>query len=138
MLCAAAIPAAARTDAADCLTVPMPERWAAAPANETTLPSDDAWWRGFDDPTLDSLITIGENNNFDIAMAARRLDAARQAVRSARAGYFPTVNATAGWSRQREAGMIDGGSPTSSAKSPPACAEAVAPPTHPVPTTPLP
>lgn len=109
MLCAAAIPAAARTDAADCLTVPMPERWAAAPANETTLPSDDAWWRGFDDPTLDSLITIGENNNFDIAMAARRLDAARQAVRSARAGYFPTVNATAGWSRQREAGMIDGG-----------------------------
>ncbi|MDE5683723.1 MAG: hypothetical protein K2I39_05875, partial [Muribaculaceae bacterium] len=35
------------------------------------------WWRGFGDPLLDSLIAIGRRNNYDVAMAARRIEIAR-------------------------------------------------------------
>lgn len=108
MLCAAALPAAAQDDAASRLRTPLPERWSTAAADSPSLPSDDSWWKGFDDPTLDSLISLGENNNFDIAMASRRAEEARQAVRAAKAAYFPTVSASAGWRRERSAGMTDG------------------------------
>ncbi|MDE6498258.1 MAG: efflux transporter outer membrane subunit [Muribaculaceae bacterium] len=87
----------------------MPESWSYSAAVEQTMPSLDGWWSDFHDPALDSLISMGENNNFDLAMAARRVEQAQQAVRSARAGYYPSVNATAGWQRARSGGATDGG-----------------------------
>lgn len=91
------------------LRAPLPENWGVAEANAQTLPADDTWWSGFGDSTLDSLIALGENNNFDLAMAARRADEALQGVRSARAAYFPAIGATAGWQRSRTDGIIAGG-----------------------------
>ncbi len=108
MLCAATM-AAAQNTPARYLRSNLPEQWTPEAANTATLPTDDAWWSGFGDATLDTLLAIGENNNFDIAMAARRADAALRGVQSARAGYFPTIGATAGWQRARTAGVIDGG-----------------------------
>ena len=91
------------------LRAPLPENWGVAEANAQTLPADDTWWSGFGDSTLDSLIALGESNNFDLAMAARRADEALQGVRSASAAYFPAVGATAGWQRSRTDGIIAGG-----------------------------
>lgn len=93
----------------DYLRQSMPGSWTYSDAVEQTMPSLDSWWSDFRDPALDSLISLGENNNFDLAMAARRVEQARQGVRSARAGYYPTVNATAGWQRARSGGQTAGG-----------------------------
>lgn len=109
MLLAATASASGEDSAARYLSAPVPESWSGSPAQQQTLPSDDNWWSRFADSTLDSLISLGENNNFDVAMAARRVEEARQAVRSAKAAYYPTVNATAGWQRARTAGITDGG-----------------------------
>lgn len=109
LLLAATASASAEGPSGRYLSASMPESWSYSPAQQQTLPSDDNWWRRFADSTLDSLISLGENNNFDVAMAARRTEEARQAVRSAKAAYYPTVNATAGWQRARTAGITDGG-----------------------------
>ena len=82
----------------------MPERWRYQSDYSQQIPSDDRWWQTFDDPTLDSLISVGVDRNIDIAVAARRIDLARQTVRQARAGYFPTLTASAGWNKVRQSG----------------------------------
>lgn len=89
------------------LTREMPARWSFTGA-EQTLPSDDSWWKRFGDTTLDSLIALGMDNNFDVAAAMHRIEASRAAVRSARSGYYPTVGVSAGYTRSRTAGDIAG------------------------------
>lgn len=44
----------------------------------TTLPSDDKWWEGFDDPVLTRLVRLGETKSFNISMALHRIEMARQ------------------------------------------------------------
>ncbi|MDE6158349.1 MAG: hypothetical protein K2F78_09465, partial [Muribaculaceae bacterium] len=39
------------------------------------------WWREFSDPMLDTLISIGERNNYDVVTAARRIDISRRQLR---------------------------------------------------------
>lgn len=68
------------------------------------------WWRHFDDTLLDSAITRALDNNYDIAQSARRLEIARAAVGKARAGYMPTVGLSAGWSKSRSSGLLEGSS----------------------------
>ncbi len=70
----------------------------------TTAEPVQAWWRTFEDPLLDSLITIGEANNYDVSMAARRIDMARAAVRQAQSAYYPQIGIDAGWTRERTSG----------------------------------
>lgn len=82
----------------------MPERWEYTRAIEQTLPSDDRWWQLFDDPVLDSLIVMGENANFNLAMAMNRMEAARQQVRVAKASYYPQFTIDAGYERLRQSG----------------------------------
>lgn len=84
----------------------MPERWLYTPEHSQPLPPDDNWWRGFNDPLLDSLIAEAVERNYDVAIAGRRIEAAQAAVASARAGYFPKVGISAGYSLGRESGML--------------------------------
>lgn len=63
------------------------------------------WWRGFGDPLLDSLIAIGRSNNYDVAMAARRIEIARAQAGAARSAYYPSFSLDAGWSRERVSGL---------------------------------
>lgn len=84
----------------------MPSRWAYTTDFDQTVPTDDAWWRSFGDSMLDSLIAIGIDRNYDIAMAARRIEIARQGVRRAQAAYYPSVTANAGWTRERSSGAV--------------------------------
>lgn len=92
---------AVSAETADVLRRPMPESWGYTPAFNQTLPTDDKWWQGFDDPVLDSLIRMGEEANFNVAMAMRRMEEARQQMRIARSSYFPQIGLQGGYERSR-------------------------------------
>lgn len=69
---------------------------------------DSQWWKRFGDPMLDSLVNLVQERNYDLAMAAKRIEIANEGVRAARAGYYPQVDINAGWTRNRSAGAIEG------------------------------
>ena len=62
------------------------------------------WWQLFDDPILDTLVTIALEQNKDVLQAAARVNAARANVGFTRANALPTVNIAAGASRGNFAG----------------------------------
>lgn len=87
---------------------PLPERWQYAGEYAQPLPCDDSWWKKFNDQTLDSLIAMAVNNNYNVAAALHRIEAARQSVTQARAAYYPSVGIQGGWTKSRSAGAISG------------------------------
>lgn len=86
---------------ADYLRDPIPASWGVDSLQgglpSTPLPSDDGWWASFNDPLLNELISLGEQNNFNLAMARKRIETAALNLRETRAGYFPTIDASGGW-----------------------------------------
>ncbi len=86
----------------------LPDRWTYATEMEQTLPSDDKWWENFNDPMLDSLISTGIDNNFNVLTAIHRIDMAKAQMKSAQAGYYPTIGLSAGYTKARSAGAIGG------------------------------
>ena len=97
--------AQSRGDDARYLRQPLPERWSFTQDVSQTLPSDDPWWKSFDDSTLDSLINMGIDNNFSVSEAVHRREIARMAIRQAQSAYYPTLGAAAGYTRSRTAGV---------------------------------
>ncbi|MCM1310608.1 MAG: efflux transporter outer membrane subunit [Bacteroides sp.] len=87
--------------------VPLPERWNYTEYFDQTVPTDDSWWKTFQDPVLDSLIAIGVDRNYDVVTAAKRIELARLALQQTRSGYYPTLGLNAGWSKTREPGPIN-------------------------------
>jgi outer membrane protein, multidrug efflux system len=67
-----------------------------------TQPPAAQWWKGFNDPLLDELVTDALAANRSIAAAAARLKEARAARREARFDYLPTVTGRASATRQRQ------------------------------------
>ena len=61
---------------------------------ETTI--DPEWWRAFDDPTLDQLITKALEGNTDLRVLAARIGVAKASIDLAAAGGKPTILAGAG------------------------------------------
>ena len=59
----------------------------------------EAWWKSFHDATLDSLIAVGIDNNYNVSQAVHRREMARLAVNQARSAYFPSVGLSAGYTR---------------------------------------
>lgn len=84
----------------------VPEAWQYNSTHYTTLPSDDNWWAGFDDPVLTALIEMGEKNSFDLSMAERRIEMARRTMDITKAGYSPTIGLSAGWNASRSSGAL--------------------------------
>lgn len=75
----------------------LPGRWTYLPEKSMEVPmAIGHWWKQFNNPLLDSLITLGVDNNYNLAMALRRTQIARNAVGQTRAGWLPTVSANAG------------------------------------------
>ena len=72
------------------------------------LPAD--WWRLYDDPVLDGLVTDALAANTDIRQSVARIDRARAALRGARSDRLPQVglNASAGYGRTSEAQTLPG------------------------------
>jgi NodT family efflux transporter outer membrane factor (OMF) lipoprotein len=71
------------------------------PAHPAELEPRGAWWQLFADPELNSLEQQLPATNQNLAAAFARLEQARAEVRFVRSGYFPTVSAAAGASRER-------------------------------------
>ncbi len=86
------------------LREPLPEQWEYTSEFEQTLPSDDKWWTSFGDTTLDSLINLAERQNYNVAMAIKRIGIARQSWNQAKADYFPELSLSAGWTKGRSSG----------------------------------
>lgn len=91
---------------ADSEKIAPPEGWGFSRVYSQTLPSDDRWWRQFDDPILNDLINRAENANFNIRQALRRMQIAKLTIDEAKAGYYPTIGVSAGYTVDRSAGAI--------------------------------
>jgi NodT family efflux transporter outer membrane factor (OMF) lipoprotein len=61
-----------------------------------------AWWKNFHDGELDSLIERAACSNLDLRIAQARVREARAQYRIASADFWPTVDATGSYARQRE------------------------------------
>lgn len=105
LLFAAVSPAFAGETGGELVSPPLPDRWQYTEAASQPLPADDAWWREFNDPVLDSLIVMGEEANYDVAMALHRMAAADRQIAVARAAYFPTIGLQGGYTRSRQEGV---------------------------------
>ena len=83
--------------------------WSADTIAVTEIHADgSAWWRRFNDATLDSLIILGEKNNYDAAAAVRRIAIARAQLGTARSAWFPQIDVSAGYNRERSSGRLQG------------------------------
>lgn len=72
---------------------------------------DDPWWRDFGDEMLDSLINLGVERNYNLLVAMRRTETARYQMMQARAGWFPSIGLSAGWTKAKSSGALAGGTP---------------------------
>lgn len=79
----------------------LPQAWTMQPALDQTLPASDNWWANFNDPQLTHLIALGEERNYNVAMAAKRIKMARQQWNAAGSAWFPTISLSAGWTAQQ-------------------------------------
>ena len=100
MLLAVGLPAYSESPLA--LDRPMPGRWTYSATFTQSLPSQDRWWTTLDDAVLDSLISLGEDANYDLAIACRRMEAAARQMTVARAAYYPQIGIEAGYTRSHE------------------------------------
>lgn len=68
---------------------------------QTGMPAvSDRWWRAFDDPQLDQLVTRALEGNLNLQASFQRLRQARAIAQRQGASMFPTLDATAGAQRQ--------------------------------------
>ncbi len=82
-------------------TVASPETFRGQAVAEAASFADAPWWEMFQDPVLKDLIERALRSNYDVAIAAARVQEARSNLKVARADRFPSVdyNAAAGRAR---------------------------------------
>lgn len=87
---------------------PVPLAWPEGPAYQSGLSSsaevmvaEMGWREFFSDPNLKELIGLALENNRDLRQAALNIERARAQYRIERAGLFPVVGASGGYSKQR-------------------------------------
>ncbi|RPH85888.1 MAG: RND transporter, partial [Desulfobacteraceae bacterium] len=64
--------------------------------------ADLAWWEGFGDPVLNTLIQEALKENKDLKIAAARVDQYLGALDTTRSQFFPQISGTATVSRQKD------------------------------------
>lgn len=81
-------------------TVNAPASWrVAAPTNESLV--NVSWWDFYRDPALTNLIAVALTNNFDLRIAAARIEEALGGYRAQRSFLLPSLNGSAAWTRAR-------------------------------------
>jgi NodT family efflux transporter outer membrane factor (OMF) lipoprotein len=80
---------------------------ATGPAIQPLAPVEANWWRLYNDPVLDGLITDALAHNTDVRVAVARLARARAALREVKVDRLPEVGASASATRGRDAGQSD-------------------------------
>nr|WP_314463857.1 TolC family protein [uncultured Novosphingobium sp.] len=95
---------------------PTPPAQATAPfvgvqtAEVTAAAPDDTWWRLYNDPVLDGLVTDALAANTDVRVAVARIEKARASLRGARSDRLPQtdVSASGTYGRVSEAQALPG------------------------------
>ncbi len=87
-------------------TVATPERFAQAVTPEgvaqtVTPAADDAFWLGFNDPQLTTLVEAALSANHDLRIALANYDRANALLRGSKFDYFPTLTASGQASNNR-------------------------------------
>lgn len=85
---------------------PLPDKWNDGEYFNQTLPVDDKWWLNFNDPVLDSLISVACNSNYSALAAMENIRKARAAWRSAQSNLMPQFDLGIGWQRAKTSGNI--------------------------------
>jgi NodT family efflux transporter outer membrane factor (OMF) lipoprotein len=83
-------PASARLGVPDAYSVASPQGQPVAMS---------AWWTGFNDPQLTTIVDRARKGNLDIAQAVARLKQAREGLVQARASLLPSISGSAGYNR---------------------------------------
>lgn len=87
------------------LDKPLPQGWEEdTQIFQQVLPVDDQWWKAFQDPVLDSLISVAVKQNYSVLTAIDRIYMAKANLRMERGNFFPTIGLNAGWTRQQSSG----------------------------------
>jgi NodT family efflux transporter outer membrane factor (OMF) lipoprotein len=90
--------------------VPTPAAYKELEGWKTAQPRDEVargeWWRLYGDPVLDDLEAQVASANQNLAQAQAQYRAARALVESARASYFPTLDANASSVRSNRSGPV--------------------------------
>lgn len=87
------------------LDKPLPQGWEEdTQIFQQVLPVDDQWWKAFQDPVLDSLISVAVKQNYSVLTAIDRINMAKANLRMERGNFFPTIGLNAGWTRQQSSG----------------------------------
>lgn len=102
------MPCAAAALLAGCAMGPSYQRpEIAAPSNWRTPGTDAAslanteWWGYYRDPVLTNLIATALTNNYDLRIAAARIEEARGGYRAQRSFLLPSIDGSANWTRAR-------------------------------------
>lgn len=82
--------------------VPAPAAWSDRTASGASVSDLTAWWRRFNDPTLDRLIEQAVTANADVAQMVAKLRQARAGVVQKKAGLLPTLDGSGGATRSRQ------------------------------------
>jgi len=90
------------------VTVPEQLRGQPGPVDAASL-ADQAWWQVFQDDSLKALVAEALRNGYDLRLAVWRVEEARANAGVAAAGYWPQVQAQAGWTRSRVSSFAGGG-----------------------------
>ena len=70
-------------------------------AQENTAQFQAAWWKQFNDPTLDALIQRAAANNLDLRIAVARLHESRALLSNAKSNQWPTIDTDIDYTRSR-------------------------------------
>ncbi len=84
------------------VTTPPPTFYA-DPSPQANSIADLAWWELFKDPVLQSMIQEALKNNYDVKIAAARVEEERAQIAVTRSLYYPQINYGLGVSGQRAA-----------------------------------
>lgn len=82
----------------------MPDYYQPQTIEDYASYDDSKWWTSFNDSLLDSLIAKGVENNYNVLMAAKRINIARYTLAQTRAGYYPQLDLNLGWTADRLSG----------------------------------
>ena len=70
-------------------------------AQENAAQFQAAWWKQFNDPTLDALIQHAAANNLDLRIAVARLHESRALLSGAKSDRLPTIDTDVNYTRSR-------------------------------------
>ena len=88
------------------LMEPLPPEWQDDKLFTNAMPDDDFWWKKFEDTLLDSLITIATERNLSAMTALTNIRIAKAGWRMTQGELLPTLNLSAGWTREKASGNL--------------------------------